>query len=57
MLSIGEGGGTEALVLRASSETRPEVSRTMLRELASIIAEDIRITVAPTGTSELPPER
>ncbi|HET8934445.1 MAG TPA: protein kinase [Polyangiales bacterium] len=61
MLPIGDGGGTEALVgavvLRAGSETRPEVSRTMLRELASIIAEDIRTTIAPTGTSELPPER
>jgi hypothetical protein len=59
MLPIGEGGGTDeivgAVVLRAGSETRPDVSRTMLRELASIIAEDIRTTIAPIGTSDLPP--
>jgi tetratricopeptide (TPR) repeat protein len=58
MLPIGETGShTGAVVLRAGSETRPEVSKTMLRELASIIAEDIRTTLAPTGFSELPPER
>jgi hypothetical protein len=42
-------------VLRAGSETRPEVSKTMLRELATIIAEDIRTTIAPVGFSDLPP--
>jgi len=59
MLPIGEGGSTTelvgAVVLRAGSETRPEVSKTMLRELAIIIAEDIRTTIAPVGFSDVPP--
>jgi tetratricopeptide (TPR) repeat protein len=59
MLPIGEAGSLAelvgAVVLRAGSETRPEVSKTMLRELATIIAEDIRTTIAPIGFSDVPP--
>jgi tetratricopeptide (TPR) repeat protein len=59
MLPIGKGGSTielvGAVVLRTGSETRLEVSKTMLRELATIIAEDIRTTIAPVGFSDLPP--
>jgi len=59
MLPIVENGPTTelvgAVVLRAGSETRPEVSKTMLRELAVIIAEDIRTTIAPVGFSDMPP--
>jgi hypothetical protein len=58
MLPIGEDGLTHnlvgAVVLRAGREALPEVSKTMLRELASIIAEDIRTTLAPGSTSEMP---
>jgi hypothetical protein len=56
MLPIGEAGSTHepvgAVVLRVGAEARPEVSKSMLRELASIIAEDIRTTIAPVGFSE-----
>jgi len=59
MLPLSESGSTTelvgAVVLRAGSETRPEVSKTMLRELAIIIAEDIRTTIAPVGYSDMPP--
>jgi hypothetical protein len=60
MLPIGEGGSTTelvgAVVLRAGSETRPEVSKTMLSELAIIIAEDIRTTIAPSAFSDIAPK-
>ena len=59
MLPIAAGGAlielAGAVVLRTGSETRPEVSKTMLRELSDLIAEDIRATSSPSGLSELPP--